>query len=510
MARVERRRSPRVLSGRMLIQRGLSLAALLAALAGCSTQTATPDIATSSCVPGRQATCACAGGATGYQVCNETGTAYGPCLSCGQAPDAGPDSRGDSRGEGPASGSCIYPSDPPAAGSPQPTAGRCSGNNEAVTCDPSTHQMRPQPCQPDEECRTFDIEEKLVASPGRVYTWAACVPKGAKPCAWEWQSWTWASKTPGTCENDHTALWCRMAPVPDDLRVKLSAGTTSGYLAKLSCDTDEVCVAQGDLAACFLSPLQPCSTAISSCPGESLLYTCESGLYLQKVDCKSKHALSGHTVCRVRCHPDSTTSYAECSSPLQASAEACDIFTYKNTCADSLTLERCELCYQESGQCKCYTRAWSCSDLGCNSSSGACKCATVIDVKQTIGDRCIDAAAVLCDPATSVGSCNGDTAKVCLGTLVDYDCKSSGQTCKLVGTIAGCAGTPVTACTAGTPPTCENGKLVGCCPASGYFLGSGIGLPCAPGFRVRVDCSKIHPTQSCKALPFGFGAECSP
>src|SRR4051794_20914284 len=40
-----------------------------------------------SCVPGRQTPCACVRGATGLQVCSESGTRYGPCIEC-SSPDA--------------------------------------------------------------------------------------------------------------------------------------------------------------------------------------------------------------------------------------------------------------------------------------------------------------------------------------------------------------------------------------------------------------------------------------
>jgi hypothetical protein len=44
-----------------------------------------------ACVPGAQVACACPGGGTGVQVCNDEGSKLGPCTACPAGTDAGPD-----------------------------------------------------------------------------------------------------------------------------------------------------------------------------------------------------------------------------------------------------------------------------------------------------------------------------------------------------------------------------------------------------------------------------------
>lgn len=55
------------------------------------------------CVPGRQESCACVGGAQGAQICNSNGTGFGPC-ACPR-PDAGSGGSGGNDGSGGSGGS---------------------------------------------------------------------------------------------------------------------------------------------------------------------------------------------------------------------------------------------------------------------------------------------------------------------------------------------------------------------------------------------------------------------
>jgi hypothetical protein len=66
----------------------------------------TPEGSSSSCTPGRQVSCPCAGGGQGVQVCNDEGTGYGPC-GCGDASmtmEAGQDATKDTGSDGSTSG----------------------------------------------------------------------------------------------------------------------------------------------------------------------------------------------------------------------------------------------------------------------------------------------------------------------------------------------------------------------------------------------------------------------
>lgn len=72
--------------------RGLGLGTVAAVLAfvglsACSSTTGSGT--TAACTPGQQSGCACPGGATGIQTCNQDGRSFGPCLGCGGSSTGG-------------------------------------------------------------------------------------------------------------------------------------------------------------------------------------------------------------------------------------------------------------------------------------------------------------------------------------------------------------------------------------------------------------------------------------
>lgn len=80
--------------GRMIAVVGLALGVMLGAMTACSSNDgaqsnavdpdSSPDAAAQACVPGQQTTCACASGASGFQVCEATGASFGAC-DCSEA-----------------------------------------------------------------------------------------------------------------------------------------------------------------------------------------------------------------------------------------------------------------------------------------------------------------------------------------------------------------------------------------------------------------------------------------
>lgn len=64
--------------------------AIVFAIASCSSS----ESAGTSCTPGQQSSCACPGGTTGIQTCNQDGKGLGPCLNCGGEVVAGNDAGG--------------------------------------------------------------------------------------------------------------------------------------------------------------------------------------------------------------------------------------------------------------------------------------------------------------------------------------------------------------------------------------------------------------------------------
>jgi hypothetical protein len=64
----------------MIFMRAITLVLSLAALSTASCVDGDLADNAGSCTPGRQTSCACGGGAPGFQVCNEDGSSFGACV----------------------------------------------------------------------------------------------------------------------------------------------------------------------------------------------------------------------------------------------------------------------------------------------------------------------------------------------------------------------------------------------------------------------------------------------
>jgi hypothetical protein len=119
------------------------------------------------------------------------------------------------------------------------------------------------------------------------------------------------------------------------------------------------------------------------------------------------------------------------------------------------------------------------------------------------GPMCIDAGDTLCDPSSTPDTCQGSMAQTCIGYVVDTDCSTYGEICSVASGHAGCIASPATPCSASQVPACMSNAITGCCPASGEFVAGAYQLPCAPGFAVDFDCSKIFSLLTCQTGPLG-------
>lgn len=482
-----------------------------------------------ACVPGAQTACSCENGAHGAQTCRADGKSYAPCQCTGNdagadaAIDQGADTTSDqSAADAPAetsndapaetSSGCVYPTDDLSQATwPAPTPGACVGN-AAVTCDGASHQMVTAPCATGTTCKTYDIVENpdssVYTQPGRTYTWAGCVPDNAPPCSYYWSPQPgfyppgqWLTSYVANCNGNDT-FRCMMPSYPmDQAYFDIWAGTTTGFVIDTPCAADETCADDPQYPGnpgCYASPLTPCTTADSSCSG-NVLYDCQGYPYQKKVDCGATGA-----VCREDCAIGLPYQPAECRPPLPSGAVPCDSSSFVPSCVSGDTIQKCDECFQENGQCKCYSMQRSCNELGCGFST-SCQCANVT-VQGTTSAQCIDAQKVLCDPATTPDKCNGTQAETCIGYLSDIDCSKYSEVCELSANHAGCVKSPATSCDASLTPSCVGNAIHGCCPASGSFATDAYTLTCVPNEIVEIPCSAFYAPMTCH--PAIFGAYC--
>lgn len=180
---------------------------LLLGIPSCSSS----ESAATSCTPGQQSSCACPGGTTGIQTCNQDGKGLGPCLNCGG-------SGGNPEGGG-----------SPEGGTEPPTATYCvehcddSRCNAVVTCigespsgwtGPVALALTPgtlPPCDATFATKLFEGGDQPKADPTTCST-LTCGPPNAPPAPQVCMSGGTTPTTIPPASWTNKALGCRANP----------------------------------------------------------------------------------------------------------------------------------------------------------------------------------------------------------------------------------------------------------------------------------------------------------
>lgn len=383
-----------------------------------------------------------------------------------------------------------------------PTPGRCDGA-VAETCDVATSRLRREVCGPDSECTTFELEERRYDRdhatgwlPSRKIPWAACVPKGAAPCALAFvNGWTPTERPVHSCDGD-ARVFCTIPNKPTYPTYskdgwQLTVGATSGFRMPTPCPSGQTCrvaLAGEDATACIAKGATACDAQTAPRCAQSAVTYCDTRYgYETTTACAAGRTCTTGCEGRVLC--------------ADASAPRCDPTEPTTQCATATSVARCS-------STTCRSEVEDCSRVlvytpGKGTQYVAGRCAVVEGAP-----RCIRATDVLCDASSFTERCDGSRAVRCRGGLErPADCGASGRICEIAQGHAGCRAANAPTCTAGTRNACAGSSVVGCCGAAGespiYQAGN---TPCVPGYEVRHDCAS-DPGMTCRV--HGMLAECA-
>ncbi len=418
------------------------------------------------------------------------------------APDA-PNANGSSDGGEPTSATGTSPA---AACTPPgrdvisvPTPGRCQGD-VATTCDPATATLREEACGPSAECKTFELDERRfdrdngtgAMLPSRKIPWAACVPKGAQPCALAFNSLWLPTSTPNfACDGD-AEVSCRVPNLPKYPAYttdgwQLAVGSPTGWRIAHPCPAGTTCrkALSQDVTACLPKTAKPCGTD----PGAT---RCEAG---KVVDCDPGFGYERVVACTAAESCQSACGASFSCSP--TGSPTCDPLVASLTCATPTSFAKCSstTCRKEVEDCSFILVA-----TGGALQNVPGRCAVVGGAP-----RCIRTTDILCGP-TFVERCDATKAVRCVDGLEHpVDCAGSNTICALAGGHAGCRAPQAASCSPSSGPHCAGNAVVDCCASNGASFAAQSNV-CVPGFEVRLDCGKQM--LSCLSHPPFSDASC--
>lgn len=384
-----------------------------------------------------------------------------------------------------------------------PTPGRCEGS-EAVSC-----QRRPDSVEPDRtegtlarvtcgtgsHCQTFAVDVRISSAPAPLATMtqAACLVDGEPTFAMTWSGTVFApdTTTPFRCDGTDR-LFGAGVEIPEPRFYSISngpgvpqiyaAGAVIGHYTRASCNVDQHCELLDRTTVCVDDGATACD--ISICDG-NVRHICHNGFTSGTQNCADTGQTCVTADPRAICTPQS--EYAAVCAPAGTSGCA----GAQADCADSTHYSYCDFD-------SCLMRLATC-DVGqvCNPARTQC-----------------DLPANICDPATTVDSCDGNRVRYCgtyNGTRLAFDCAAVGMVCRTAadptvpgGMRAGCTAEPAASCNIMEPATCAGDSTSWCCAGAsdshgvGSVISAGGAFRCLPGQLVTAPCT------ACSLSPLSF------